>query len=334
MNILVCMPRGLVTESFFNVDNIRLLESMGNVTWNNSTENFTDEEYRENIVDKDILIIGFGSPFLDYRTLAHANNLKLILHMAGSVAPFLCNDVFDRGIKVLYGNEVMAQSVAEGVVSYILAYNRDIANYSINLKEKGLWKPKNSNTLSLVGKTIGIVSYGSISKYLIEMLQGFNVNILLYTKGLDNGVSEKYNMKIVSLEELFSTSDIISIQTALNVNTENMIDSTLLNLMKPSSVLVNTAKAGVVKEDDLITCLKAKKFSAILDVYNIEPLPEDNPYRYLNNVFMMPHMAGPTNECRLLIAKTLINEIKHVLDGGASIHEVKIDKFTSMTKSL
>lgn len=334
MDILVCMPKGLVTESFFSVQNVRLLETIGNITWANTSEDYSIDDYKAHIKDKDILIIGFGSPFLNSDILNEANNLKLVLHLGGSVAPYLCDDVFKRNIKVLYGNEVMAQSVAEGVISYILAFNRDIATYSTNLKENGLWKPKITTTRSLIGKTIGIVSYGSISKYLIEMLQGFNVNILLYTKSNETTISDKLNFKIVSLEELFSTSDIITIQSPLNSTTENMIDSTLLNLMKPSSILVNTAKAGIVKEDDLIQCLQENKFSAILDVFNIEPIPEDNPYRYLNNVLMMPHMAGPTSECRLLITKTLINEINNILNGGTCIHEVKMEKFASMTKSL
>ncbi len=333
MNILVIMPKGQVRDTFFNQENIELLNELGNITWNNTELNYTQDEYKTRIKNQDIVIIGWGSPVLDEVVLENANKLKLVVHTAGSVSPFLCNAVYERGIKVICGNEVMAQSVAEGVIAYILSYNREIPRYSTELKTKGIWKEKTFNTLSLIGKTIGIVSDGSISRYLMEMLQGFRVNILLYTRTLKQEIPYS-NVTLVSLEELFSSSDIISLQTALNEHTIGMFDNKYLNLIKKDALLINTARAKIVNENDLISCLKNNQFNAILDVHYNEPILKDNIYSKLDNVFMMPHMAGPTNEARLLIAKTLINEINNVLNNKESIHEIDQNKFNSMSKAM
>ncbi|MFI3168042.1 MAG: hydroxyacid dehydrogenase [Bacillota bacterium] len=334
MKILFCMPVGSVRDTFLTPANKEKLDALGEVFYNETEKDFTQEEYAEKIVDKDVVIIGWKSPVLDEKVLAKANKLKVVAHLAGSVAPFLCEEVFARGIKVICGNEDMAQSVAEGVVAYILAYNREICKYQIELKEHGTWKPNTFETLSLVRKTVGIVSYGAIPKYLAKMLYGFDCNILVYSRGDLGDELKKYNMTQVSLEELFAKSDIISLQTALNQYTIDMFDKKYLSLIKDGALLVNTARAKIIKEEDLIAELKTGRFSAILDVYTTEPLPCDNPYRDMPNVFMMPHMAGPTNECRSILANTMITEIPKMIAGEDSIHLVSLDKFKSMTRPM
>ncbi len=334
MKILFCMPNGQVKDTFMTKANIEKLNALGEVYYNETTEDFTQEEYAEKIKDMDAVIIGWKSPVLDEKVLANANKLKVVAHLAGSVAPFFCEEVFNRGIRVICGNEDMAQSVAEGVIAYILAYNREICKYQTGLKEHGTWKPATFETLSLVRKTVGIVSYGAIPKYLAKMLYGFDCNILVYSRGDLGDELKKYNMTQVSLEELFAQSDIISLQTALNQYTVDMFDKKYLSLIKDGALLVNTARAKIIKEEDLICELKTGRFGAILDVYTTEPLPTDNPYRDMPNVFMMPHMAGPTNECRSILANTMITEIPKILAGEPSIHEVDLKKFQSMSRPM
>ncbi len=333
MNILLCMPQGQVRDTFFTKENMALLQQLGQVTLNQSEQNFTQAQYAEAIKDQDVVIIGWHSPRLDEAVLQCANRLKLVVHTAGSVEPFLCDAVYQRQIKVIGGNELMAQSVAEGIIAYILAFNREIPRFQQGLTREGQWKPQTFSTLSLVGKTVGIVSDGAISRYLMAMLQGFNVTILLYTRSLKTPLSFD-NVRLVPLETLFEQSDYISLQTALNEHTMGMIDARYLRRIKPNAVFINTARAKVVNEVDLLEGLTQQRFAAILDVHYQEPLPRDNPYAALPNVFLMPHMAGPTNECRALIAKTLLQVIPEVLAGGTSIHEVDQAKFQSMSKAM
>ncbi len=334
MNILFCMPEGEMRDTFMTKANLEKLNALGEITYNKLGRDFTVEEYAEQIVDKDVVIIGWKSPVLNEAVLEKANRLKVVAHLAGSVAPFLCEGVYEKGIKVICGNEDMAQSVAEGVVAYILAFNREICKYQVGLKEHGIWKPVNFSTLSLVRKTVGIVSYGAIPKYLAKMLYGFDCKILVYSRTISQAELDEYGMTQVSLDELFEQSDIISLQTALNQYTIDMIDKKYLSKIKEGALLVNTARAKIVKEADLIEELKTGRFSCILDVYTTEPLPAENPYREMPNVFMMPHMAGPTNECRAILANTMITEIPKILNGEDSIHLVSLQKFKSMTRPM
>lgn len=334
MKILFCLPKDEITPTFLTEKNIDKLNKIGEVKYNEMQRNYTQEEFAEEIIDMDVVIIGWKSPIIDEVILEKANKLKLIVHFAGSVAPFLCDEVFKKNIKVICGNEDIAKSVAEGIIGYILAFNRDICKYQSELKNSGIWKPSTYNTLSLIGKTIGIVSYGSISRYLAKMLQGFDVEILVYSRSLAQEELDKYNMKLVGLEELFTSSDIITIQTALNPYTVNMIDKSLLSLIKQGGIFINTARAKIVNEKDLIEELNTGRFSAILDVYYEEPVSLNNPYRLMSNVFMMPHMAGPTNECRSILASNLIDDIMIILNGGSSKNLVSESKYKSMTRPL
>lgn len=334
MRILVCLPKDEVTSTFLTTKNQEKLNQIGDIKYNEMNRNYTQEEFATQIIDMDVVIIGWKSPVIDETILDKANKLKLIVHFAGSVAPFLCDEVFKKNIKVICGNEDIAKSVAEGIIGYILAFNRDVCKYQVELKKEGMWKPNTYNTLSLIGKTVGIVSYGSISRYLAHMLQGFDVKILVYSRSLAQEELDKYNMQLVSLEELFSKSDIITIQTALNPHTINMIDKNLLSLIKKDGLFINTARAKVVNENDLISELSTGRFNAILDVYYQEPLPIDNPYRLMSNVFMMPHMAGPTNECRSILAANLIDDITNILTDGTSINLVSESKYKSMTRPM
>lgn len=334
MKILFCMPPGDVRDTFLTPDTKAKLDALGEVFYNETSEQYTQEEYAEKIKDMDVVIIGWLSPVLDEKVLANANKLKVVAHLAGSVAPFLCDEVYKRGIKVLCGNEDLAQSVAEGVVAYILTYFRELPRFSVGLKENNTWKPIKYATKSLVKKTVGIVSYGAIPRYLAKMLVGFDCKILVYSRTIAQEELDKYNMTQVSLEELFAKSDIITLQTAQNQHTIGMIDKKLLSLIKDGALLVNTARSLIVNEEDLICELEKNRFDFIVDVYKEEPTPADNPYRKLPNVFMMPHMAGPTIQARAILAETLFEEIPKVLEGQDSIHLTNIDKFHSMTRPM
>ena len=117
-------------------------------------------------------------------------------------------------------------------------------------------------------------------------------------------------MKRASLEEIFSECKIVTIHSAMNDKNRHMITRELLSLLRPDSLLINTARGGLIDEEAMTELLAAGSFRAILDVFEQEPLPEDHPLRQLANVYVIPHRAGPTYDRRKFVTAALIQDIR------------------------
>jgi phosphoglycerate dehydrogenase-like enzyme len=245
--------------------------------------------------------------------------------------------MFDRGIRVICGNEFFAESVAEGCIAYMLSALRMIPDQATALKNEKRWKGANGQLVEdrgLLNKTVGIVSFGAISKYLVEMLQVFHCKIKLYSRRpLDEEYCRAKNIEQASMEEIFSTCDIISIQTAYNEHTHHMINRDLLKLIKPGALFLNTSRGKVIDELALIEELKDGRFTAFLDVYDQEPPAPENELFNLPNVYMMPHRGGPTIDRRPVIAENLFREAyAYVNDPTSPLRdEITREKAATMT---
>lgn len=129
ISILQAMPCCESTRTFLTQDNIRFLSTLGNVVWNTRTSPMSPEEFREALADMDVCVCGWNTPRLDAYVLGKANRLKLVAYTAGSVAKVATDDMYDRGIRIVSGNEAFAQSVAEGTMAYMLASLRRLGKY-------------------------------------------------------------------------------------------------------------------------------------------------------------------------------------------------------------
>jgi len=316
---------------FFDANIYEELEQIGNVTYNELARNYTPEEMKQVLEDKDVVITGWGQTKITPEMAG--DKLKLVAHVGGSVGPIVDEKLYDLGIKVVSGNEIFACSVAEGVMAYILCELRNLNKYSTALKN-GVWTPNDEqNTRSLKGKTIGIVSLGRISSYLLEMLKPFHVHVKLYSTHPNEEKRKQYGFEYASLEEIFSTCDIVSVHTAANDETYHMINEGLLKLLKPGSLFINTARGSIVDEDALIRQLETGRFSAILDVYTKEPLSPDSKLMKLPNITLYPHMAGPATDLRTFIASEMVKEIKRFAEGKDLIYEITKEIHKGMTQT-
>ena len=333
MKSFVTLPKNDVFPTFFTEENIRLARSLGEVIWNEKPDHLTEEEIISTIGNSEIYVTGWGSPALSGKILDHAPDLKLLVHLCGTVVPFVTDAMWERGIRVISGNDFFAESVAEGTIGYILAAQRNIPGYSRRLKEEGIWKTPEDRTCGLIGKTIGIVSYGAIAKHLVRMLAPFRVKIRIYDiKPLPKEDVERYGLEQVSLPELFSSCDIVSLHTPLYDKTYHLIGEELLKLLPEGSLFLNTSRGAVVDQAALERQLQTGRFRAVLDVYEVEPLPADSPLRRCDNALLIPHMGGPTTDLRKFITRELLLEShRYLTRGGALPHEIL--KETAMTMS-
>jgi phosphoglycerate dehydrogenase-like enzyme len=142
------------------------------------------------------------------------------------------------------------------------------------------------------------------------MLHAFGVKIMLYSSyPPDEEYCKKYNITKASLNEVFSSCKIVSLHSAQSRRTMGMIGKEQFDLLQDGALFINTARGKIVKEEEMIEALKEKRFTAVLDVFDSEPLAVDSPLRTLDNVYTMPHVAGPTHDKRPHIAGAIINNI-------------------------
>lgn len=338
MKSVVSIPNNEIRKSFLTPENLELLSSMGEVVINpyDGDRQYTEEELSEVLKGADAYFTIWCSPALTEGALKNAKDLKLLVHLGGTVVPFVSDAMWDKGIKALSGNDYFAESVAEGVIAYMLTALRDIPNHLDAFTNGHKWNPKNLSHNGLLDKTIGIVSYGQVSHHLVKMLKPFRCKILIYdiVKIPEEDLKE-YNMEQVSLEEVFSKSEIVTVQTPLNKATYHLIGKELFDMLPDGSLFINTSRGSVIDEKALIEALEKNRFRAFLDVYEEEPPKYDeNKLFGLPNVFLMPHKAGPTIDRRAYIAKELIKEAYDYIENGKPLkHEIKREVAEKMSRS-
>ena len=176
IHILVTMPQHAVFRTFFDADAMAALEHIGTVHWNTLGRQYTQDELGAAVRGMDICVTGWGTPVFDEAVLVQADRLRLIAHTGGSVKPYVTDAVYGRGIRVVSGNEVFAESVAESVVAYALASLRQIPYHSVNLAG-GIW-PESFANRGLLDRSVGIVGYGMIARYVVGMLAPFHLSLI------------------------------------------------------------------------------------------------------------------------------------------------------------
>jgi phosphoglycerate dehydrogenase-like enzyme len=150
----------------------------------------------------------------------------------------------------------------------------------------------------LCGSTGGIVGMGRIGREVAKRLAGWDVSIVYYDPiRLAADAEQTLGVRYLELDQLLRVADAVTIHVPLNARTRHLIDAESLSLMKPSAVLVNTARGGLVDEDALGVALREGRIlGAGLDVLSQEPPPEDHPLLEVSNIVLTPHSAGPTWE--------------------------------------
>ena len=333
MKALVAINQDKTFDTFFTKSNIEFAKSLGEIVWLDTAKESIND-LKEKIKDCDTYITCWGSPALTPDILECDPKLKLLTHLGSTVAPVVCDEVYERGIKVISGFDYFSKSTAEGAVAYMLAAMRNIPFYNDRLKEKRIWREIDDYTDSVIYKKVGLVGYGGVGRYVAKMLSTFDVDMKVSARReLPEEDKKLFGFTQCSMEEIFETCDIISIHLAYNNSTHHMIDDTLLSKIKPGALLVNTARGAVIDEEAMIKHLEKGDFNAALDVYSQEPINMDNPMLSLPNVLMLPHQAGVTVNLRAVLTHDLLKESVDFIDNGIPVkNEILASKATSMSK--
>lgn len=210
------------------------------------------------------------------------------------------------------------KSVAQMVFSHLLNIVSMVGKYAESNRE-GEWTRSEDfcylrhNLFELSGKRFGIVGLGNIGMEVAKIANAFDMEVLAYTSKTDD---LPYGIRRVSLDELFTSSDVISLHCPLNDETHHMIDAKRLKSMKPSAILINTGRGPLVKDDELAEALNANVIAAYgADVMTVEPPDADNQLLKAKNCYLTPHIAWATREARQRLMRICRDNIQAFLGG-------------------
>jgi glyoxylate reductase len=186
------------------------------------------------------------------------------------------------------------------------------------------WEPLGLIGQDIVGKTLGIVGMGRIGFAVSKRLHhGWNMKVLYTARSAKQDANRQLGATQVSLDELLQSSDIVSIHTDLNDGTKHLFSKAQFEAMKPTAVLVNTARGGVIDQQALYEALHSRAiFAAGLDVTDPEPLPAESPLRRLSNCIILPHIGSATTDARNKMATMAAENLVAGLNGQAMRHPV------------
>lgn len=262
------------------------------------------------IVDVDALVVKLTK--IESSLLDKGHQLKLLVKHAAGFNDIDVKKASANNILVLNAGDANANSVAEHALIAIGCMFKRVL-FMDHATRRGDWEAKFDNkSLDLNGARLGLVGLGNIGLLLAKKAQqAFNMQILAYDPYIDPAIAKREGVSLVSdIDEICVSADAISIHTPLTNETKNLIDARRLALMKPSAILVNFARGGIVNETALYEVLKHQRIlGAALDVFENEPVKSGNPLFALDNVLLSPHAAAYTDDCRRRISLAVAHGI-------------------------
>lgn len=276
-----------------------------------------DDEVLEKIKDADIVLIQWGA--VSSEIIDAAKKLKFIATIRSGCENINFQYAKQKGISVSFAPSRLAEVVADMTVALTLSECRGIVRRNL-IANKGQWIEEKYNDAShaaLSNLVVGIIGYGGIARTVAKrFVKGFGSRVIAYEKITPPEVLKEDGVETAELSELLKTADIITMHARLCKETEHMIGAREFAMMKPNAVFINTARAGLVDEQALIHALQTGQIrGAGLDVYEKEPLPLDSPLLTMDNVTLMPHSAGITNDILTNSLKIIVTEFERFLKG-------------------
>ena len=259
---------------------------------------------------------------LDEKILKHCTKLKAISRHGVGFDNVDLNYIKKKNISLLITATANAVAVAEHVISMFLSLSKSISKYDAEVR-KGNFKlnADKIQTFELLNKNILIAGFGRIGKKLISRCLAFDTNVYIYDPYVDEKIIKEFGgIKINKIEDGLKIADYVSLHMPLTNETKNLINYSVLKTMKKNSIIINTARGGIINELELEKALnEGLIFGAALDVFSNEPVEKNNPLLKNEKVILSPHSATFTDECT---SRMGIETTKNIID----FFENKIDK--------
>jgi glycerate dehydrogenase len=275
----------------------------------------TPAEVRERAAEADILLTN-KTP-LPQDIIHSAPRLKFISVLATGHNIVDIVAARQRGIVVSNVPDYGTNTVAQFVMGIMLELCHRIGDHS-NVVRAGTWTTSNdwsfwkSPQIELYDKTMGIVGFGRIGRRVAALAESFGMHVIYNTHTPRSDSPQQYR----TLQQLFAEADVVSLHCALTPENTGIVNRTLLERMKPSALLINTARGALINEGDLSAALSNGKIAgAAVDVLSSEPPSKDNSLLVARNCIITPHMAWAALEARKRIMKTTVHNVSSFLVG-------------------
>lgn len=244
-------------------------------------------------VDADVVWVMGGARVISDKVLERLPRCRVILRTGTGTDNIPISDATELGIVVANTPEATTHQVAEHAIGLLFAVIRQIAIQD-RLVRQGTWDRHRAwPGWHLVGQTLGLVGFGRIARSVARKASGLDMTIIASDPAVDAKTMKEHSVEKVSLDDLFSRADFVSVHVPLSENTRQLIGERELRLLRPRAVLINTARGGVIDQQALCRALSERWFAAAgLDVLEIEPPAPDDPLLALENVVLTPHIAG------------------------------------------
>ncbi|MCC5807605.1 MAG: hydroxyacid dehydrogenase [Opitutales bacterium] len=272
------------------------------------------------------LFSGWGSPPADDKLFAALPSLELILYGAGATDHLTTDRLKNSRVRLTSAIAINAIPVAEFTFACIIFGLKNVVHLAARRYGRRTYDSSGLPPFRGAYRTrVGLVSLGYIGRLVAEKLRSVDVELVAYDPFVSPDAAARSGAKLVGLDELFASCDVVSLHTPLNEKTKGMFTRGLFDRMKEGATLINTARARLIRAGDLEAFLTARPdVQAFIDVTYPEPLPEDSPLWDLPNTFLTPHIAGSFgNECYRM-GRAMIGECKRYLAREPLEYEVPL----------
>lgn len=287
---------------------------------------FDSPEASVALADAEVLLTGWGCPTVDAALLQRAPRLRAVIHAAGTVKTFLSPDAFDRGIVVSSAAAANAVPVAEYTLAAIIMGTKRVFPLAAMFRDRRTHRTgadlDRQHWIGTHGLTIGVVGASRVGRRVIELLRILDAEVLLYDPYVDAAEAGLLGVTPVDLDTLMATSDVVTVHAPDTAQTRGLIDARRIGLMRPGTLLVNTARGSLVDTQALTGHLVSGRLDAVLDVTSPEPLPPGHPLWDLPNVFITPHLAGAQGNEVGRLGALAVDELVRYAAGSPFAHPI------------
>ncbi len=236
-----------------------------------------------------------------------------------------------RGVAVLNAPGANTVSAAEQTFALLLALLRKVTS-AVQSMRLGEWDRKRFMGTELNGKTLSALGLGRIGERVARIAQAFGMEVLGHDPYVSPERALELGVSLVSLEEALRRADVVTLHMPLTDDTRRIINAERLALMKPTAVLVNTARGGLLEEKALVEAVESGKLAgAALDVFDVEPLPADSPLRSSDRIVLTPHLAASTKEAQERVATEICEVVRQSLLTGNVDRAINLEGIASGT---
>jgi D-3-phosphoglycerate dehydrogenase len=280
------------------------------------------------IGDYDAIITRSGTQ-VDAELLSHATNLKMVARAGVGIDNVDVVAASERGIIVVNAPFGNTNSAAEHSMAILLSMCRNVPDANASLKS-GQWQRAPFTGYELKHKTMGIIGLGKVGGRVASRSRAFEMDVVVYDPYISEKRAADFGTRLVSLDELVSMADVISVHTPLNDETRDLITGEQFSAMKEGVLIVNCARGGIINESAMLTALESGKVAgAAFDVWSEEPPKSDVLKKMIEHPLMVvtPHLGANTFEAQTNVAIDVSREILNLLDGKPVENAVNIARF-------